>query len=222
MLCALEAKLATPKGVKQITKDASKTRKAAKKASNEKAKAPKKDQALEELKRIQETAAMGACILEMLSTLETQAMNEVRQKLASFRLTLAQVAEQHSGSDKPCHYEQLPLAITSAWNLYKAGYHEKAKLVFVNILSTPKKPTLGELFIKSIDKQEAKESPTQSQPTKFTTPPTPPPEDQYDSGIEEDMIDSPSLYMLPNQDYLNETVAIKQEVVEALTHSSQD
>ena len=222
MLCALEAKLATPKGVKQITKEASKAKKASKEASKAKAKAkaPKKDQALEELKRIQETAAMGACILEMLSTLETQAMNEVRQKLASFRLTLAQVAEQHSGSDKPCHYEQLPFAITSAWNLYKAGYCEKAKLVFVNILSTPKKPTLPELFFKSMIEQEAKESSTQ--PPEITTPPTPPPEKEYDSGIEEDMIDSPSLYMLPNQDYLNETVTIKQEVAEALTHSPQD
>ena len=217
MLCTLEAKLKEAKSVKEITKKASKDKKA---KVSKKAKAPKKDQALEELKRIQETAAMGACLLEMLCTLETKAMNEVRQKLASFRETLAQTAQQHAGSDLPCYYEKVPDAIASSWNLYKAGYHDKAKLVFINILSTPKTPTLPELFFKSIAEQEAKESSTQ--PSEFTTPPTPPPENEYDSGIEADMIDSPSLYMLPNQDYLTEVVEIKQEVATALAHSPQD
>ena len=139
----------------------------------------------------------------MLCTLETHAMNKTRQDLSEFRLLLADAARQQTGCAKQPHLEKLPEAISKAWDSFKAGEPEKAKLVFIDELSTPPVPLI------IISKPE-------------TPPPTPPPQiqdDQYDSGIEVDMIDSPSLYMLPNQDHLNETVVVKEEAIPSTSHS---
>ena len=181
--------------VKQITK--------AKKEP--KAKKPKAKNARNELKDIEETAAFGACILQMFCTLETQAMNKTRQDLAEFRLLLADTSREQIGCTKPTYLEKLPDAISKAWNSFRAGEPEKAKLVFLDELSTSPVPPVPLIII--------------SKPDSVKTPPPQIQDDQYDSGIEVDMIDSPSLYMLPNQDYLNETVTIKAEAIPSTSHS---
>ena len=200
--------------VKQITKKSTKDRKTTKGKNP-----PKK--AKSELQKTEETAALGACILQMFCTLETQTMNKVRQDLARFRVLLGDAVKDKTESDTPCHMEKLPEAITQAWSIFKVGEYIKAQKVFINIISSPPVVPLTELFKKMVEEDmESKGLPVSKLDS--IVPETPPPEIQdvqYDSGIEVDMIDSPSLYKLPNEDYLTEVVQIKEEAIPSTSHS---
>ena len=193
--------------VKQITK--------AKKEPKKESKAKKTKGSVVEAKRglaeIDFTATLSSCILQMFCQLETTAMNNTRLQLADFRLLIATASREQMESKKTMYLENLPEAISQGWSLFKAGQSEMAKIVFVDTLAAPPTP-----------QDKVSEDLPMSKLVVETPPPTPPlqiQDDQYDSGIEVDTIDSPSLYMLPNQDYLRETVTIKEEAIPSTSHS---
>ena len=117
----------------------------------------------------------------MFIQLETTTINKVRNELAEYHTVIANgLSTKLTDPEAPTpNYGNLASAVSTSWSVFHDGDKEKAFSTFLHLLTQPETQVKQESSASSTNRIES---------------------DQSQSHLEIEMIDSPTLYKLPEED----------------------